>query len=260
MSSNEQDPLEVLNQQLEDEPKKKSKFWSEFKSISLIIVTVLAFRSVFFEPFKIPSGSMIPTLLIGDFILVNKFSYGFKVPFSDWFSDPIYITGPGKPERGDVIVFKYPKDESLNYIKRVIGLPGDTVEIIEKVVYVNDKPIETKVIDGKEIMEDMDDKFKRYNFKFFQTKTGEHDHVSQIDQDNIWYPNFKKIKVPEGSYFVMGDNRDFSQDSRYWGFVPSNNIKGEAILIWFSWSFPWPWENSEETFKFRPWRIGTLID
>lgn len=260
MSSNEQDPLEILNQQLEDEPKKKSKFWSEFKSISLIIVTVLAFRSVFFEPFKIPSGSMIPTLLIGDFILVNKFSYGFKVPFSDWFSDPIYITGPGKPERGDVIVFKYPKDESLNYIKRVIGLPGDTVEIIEKVVYVNDKPIETKVIDGKEIMEDMDDKFKRYNFKFFQTKTGEHDHVSQIDQDNIWYPNFKKIKVPEGSYFVMGDNRDFSQDSRYWGFVPFNNIKGEAILIWFSWSFPWPWENSEETFKFRPWRIGTLID
>lgn len=259
-NSNEQDPLEVLNQQLEEAPQKKSKFWSEFKSISMIIVTVLAFRSVFFEPFKIPSGSMIPTLLIGDFILVNKFSYGFKVPFSDWFSDPVYITGPGKPERGDVIVFKYPKDESLNYIKRVIGLPGDTVEIIEKVVYVNDKPIETKAIDGKEIMEDMDDKFKRYNFKFFQTQTGDHDHISQIDQDNIWYPNFKKIKVPEGHYFVMGDNRDFSQDSRYWGFVPFQNVKGEAILIWFSWSFPWPWENTEETFKFRPWRIGTVID
>tara|TARA_B100001971_G_scaffold213155_1_gene245516 strand:- start:107736 stop:108518 length:783 start_codon:yes stop_codon:yes gene_type:complete len=260
MTGNDQDPLEALNEQLDESPKKASKFWSEFKSISIIIVTVLAFRSVFFEPFKIPSGSMIPTLLIGDFILVNKFSYGFKVPFSDWFSDPTYITGPSKPERGDVIVFKYPKDPSLNYIKRVIGLPGDTVEIIEKKVYVNDKPIEATVIDGKEIMEDMDDKFKRYNFKFFKTQTGDHEHISQIDQDNIWYPNFKKIEVPEGHYFVMGDNRDFSQDSRYWGFVPFENVKGEAVMIWFSWSFPWPWEQTEETFKFRPWRIGNLIN
>ena len=96
---------------------KKQKFIKEFKSITLIIVSVLAFRSTFFEPFKIPSGSMIPTLLIGDFILVNKFSYGFKVPFSDWFSDPTYISGPGKPERGDVIVFKYPENTDLNYIK-----------------------------------------------------------------------------------------------------------------------------------------------
>ena len=97
-----------------DQPvSKKQKFVKEMKSIILIIVSVLAFRSVFFEPFKIPSGSMIPTLLIGDFILVNKFSYGFKVPFSDWFSDPTYITGPGKPERGDVIVFKYPENPDL---------------------------------------------------------------------------------------------------------------------------------------------------
>jgi len=259
MDNENKDSLDILNEKL-NEDTKKGGFFAEAKSILLIIVTVLAFRSMFYEPFKIPSGSMIPTLLIGDFILVDKFAYGFKVPFSDWFSDPVYITGPSKPQRGDVIVFKYPKDESLNYIKRVIGLPGDTVEVIEKVVYVNDKPIEAIEFDGKEIMEDMDDKFKRYNFKFFKTKTGEHDHVSQVDVDNIWYPSFNKVKVPEGQYFVMGDNRDFSQDSRYWGFVPFANIKGEAILVWFSWSFPWFWEETEETFKFRPWRIGNLID
>lgn len=118
---------------------KKGKFVKELKSFVLIILSVLIFRSVLFEPFKIPSGSMIPTLLIGDFILVNKFAYGFKVPFSDWFSDPIYITGPQQPDRGDVIVFKYPKDTNLNYIKRVVGLPGDTIEVIDKVVYINNK-------------------------------------------------------------------------------------------------------------------------
>lgn len=238
----------------------RKKFVKEFKSIVLIVVAVLAFRSTFFEPFKIPSGSMIPTLLIGDFILVNKFSYGFKVPFSDWFGDPAYITGPEKPERGDVIVFKYPKNPDLNYIKRVVGLPGDTVQIIDKVVYVNDEPIPMKPLDGAEIMEDMDEKFKRFNFKFFKTQTGGHEHVTQVDEDNIYIANFNKILVPEGNYFVMGDNRDFSADSRIWGFVPFENIKGEAILIWFSLSFPWPWSEEDETFKFRPWRIGTVIN
>ncbi|MEX0799081.1 MAG: signal peptidase I [Bacteriovoracaceae bacterium] len=238
----------------------RKKFVKEFKSIIIIVVTVLAFRSSFFEPFKIPSGSMIPTLLIGDFILVNKFAYGFKVPFSDWFGDPTYITGPEKPERGDVIVFKYPKNPDLNYIKRVVGLPGDTVQIIDKVVYVNDEPIPVEPMDGSEIMEDMDEKFKRFNFKFFETKTGDHEHITQVDEDNIYIANFNKILVPEGKYFVMGDNRDFSADSRIWGFVPFANIKGEAILIWFSLSFPWPWSEEDETFKFRPWRIGTVIN
>lgn len=151
---------------------KKGKFVKELKSFVLIILSVLIFRSVLFEPFKIPSGSMIPTLLIGDFILVNKFAYGFKVPFSDWFSDPIYITGPQQPDRGDVIVFKYPKDTNLNYIKRVVGLPGDTIEVIDKVVYINNKAVETKEIAGEEIIEDMDERYKSYQFKFLETKTG----------------------------------------------------------------------------------------
>jgi signal peptidase I len=239
---------------------KKEKFIKEAKSFTFIILGVLIFRSVFFEPFKIPSGSMIPTLLIGDFILVNKFSYGFKVPFSDWFSDPIYLTGPKKPERGDVIVFKYPQDKSLNYIKRVVGLPGETVEVINKVVYINGKAIEATEIDGTKLKEEIDKKYQRFNFKFLETHTGEAKHLSQIDQDNFYNENFSKLTVPEGHYFVMGDNRDFSADSRSWGFVPFGHIKGKAILVWFSLSFPWPWSSDEqEYFAMRVWRIGTAI-
>lgn len=242
------------------EPIEKRGAFKELRSIAFIIIGVLAFRSTFFEPFKIPSGSMIPTLMIGDFILVNKFSYGFKVPFSDWFSDPIYLTKPQNPKRGDVVVFKYPRDTSLNYIKRVIGLPGDTVQVIDKVVYVNDIEITTKEIAGSEIMEDMDEKFKQYNFQFYQTQTGEHSHVTQTDSDNVYMANFSQVVVPKGHFFVMGDNRDFSSDSRIWNFVPFENIKGSAKLVWFSLSFPWPWSDDEETFKFRPWRIGTVIE
>ncbi len=240
---------------------KKEKFIKEAKSFTWIILSVLIFRSVLFEPFKIPSGSMIPTLLIGDFILVNKFSYGFKVPFSDWFSDPIYLTGPSQPERGDVIVFKYPINPSINYIKRVVGLPGDTIEVIDKVVYVNNTPIETKEIDGKKIMEDMDDRYKTYQFKFMETKTGKTTHVTQVDTGNDYFANYYKFTVPKDNYFVMGDNRDFSADSRRWGTVPFGNIKGKAIAVWFSLSVPWPGsEDEQESFKFRPWRIGTIID
>lgn len=253
---------DVINESSDNSNNKsrKKKILKEVKSIFFIILIVLSFRSVFFEPFKIPSGSMIPTLLIGDFILVNKFSYGFKVPFSDWYGDPTYITGPDSPKRGDVIVFKYPKDTSLNYIKRVIGLPGDEIEIVDKVVYVNDKAVATTEIDGKKIMEDMDPKFERYNFKFYKTKTGSHEHITQIDEDNFYNANYYKVKVPEGKYFVMGDNRDFSADSRIWGFVPFGHIKGKAIMVWFSLSFPWPWENSSNGATFRPWRIGNLIE
>lgn len=246
----------------ENQAAEKKNWKKEFKSIFIIITLVLAFRSMFFEPFKIPTGSMIPTLSIGDFILVNKFSYGFKVPFSDWFTDPIYITGPQKPKRGDVVVFKYPKDVSINYIKRVIGTPGDTVQMIDRVVYVNDVPIKTVEVDGKKYIESMVEKYQSYNFKFYETYTGDTKHITQIDQDNEYTQllNFPQIVIPEGKYFVMGDNRDNSADSRFWGFVPFEYIKGKAILVWFSLELPMPWSPAEDKFKFRPERIGTLID
>ena len=239
----------------------RQKLISEVKSIVLIIIAVLTFRSVFFEPFRIPSGSMIPTLMIGDFILVNKFAYGFKVPFTDIVLgensfNPIYIAGKSDPKRGDVVVFKYPKDLSVNYIKRVIGLPGDTLEIRNKVVYINDKALEPHEFDGKTIMSDMDDKFKGYNLKFYKVKTGEHEHVIQQDNDNYFKVDFDKITIPEGKFFMMGDNRDFSYDSRYWGFISHEQIKGRAMFVWFSFIFPF----GENPMKFRPGRIGTAIN
>ncbi|MGB0455290.1 MAG: signal peptidase I [Bacteriovoracaceae bacterium] len=239
---------------------KTQKIIKEAASLIGLIFLVLVFRSVFFEPFRIPSGSMIPTLMIGDFILVKKFEYGFKVPFSDVAigkinSDPVYLFGESTPKRGDVVVFKYPKDPAINFIKRVVGLPGDTIEVRDKVVYVNDTPIDMKDIDGKEIMADMDDKFKDYNFRFFQSQTGDASHVVQVDTDNSILSNSDPIQVPSGHYFVMGDNRDFSSDSRVWGFVPHRNIKGKAIMVWFSMIF-FPLSD----LKFRPHRIGNMID
>ncbi|MCB9094624.1 MAG: signal peptidase I [Halobacteriovoraceae bacterium] len=243
--------------------KKKKTFKEEFPSLVIIIFVVLVFRSVLFEPYKIPTGSMIPTLMIGDYILVNKFAYGLKVPFSDWFGEPTYISGPSQPKKGEVIVFKYPIDPSFNYIKRVVGVPGDTIEVIDKVLYINDKPVEMDEFDGKEIMEDMDDKFKDFNFRFYHSKTGEHEHVIQLDTENYYSANFEKITIPENMFFVMGDNRDHSHDSRGWGFVPMENIKGEALFVWFSMTLPfsWPWEEDlDHPLKFRPWRIGTGIN
>lgn len=223
--------------------------------MALIVVVVFAFRSVFFEPFRIPSGSMIPTLMIGDFILVNKFAYGFKVPFSDMYWDPIYITETQNPKRGDVIVFKYPKSPDLNYIKRVVGLPGDRVEIIDKIVFINGKPIEVNEIPGKKIMADMDDKFKKDVYKFYKAQTGNHKHIIQLKQSQFTIATWPEITVPKDHFFVMGDNRDNSSDSRFWGFVPFRHIKGRAMFVWFSMIFPF----SDNPFKFRPYRIGTGI-
>ena len=241
---------------------KKKKITKEIRSLILIVLLIFAFRSTFFEPFRIPSGSMIPTLMIGDFILVNKLAYGLKVPFSDMFVPflnisfgPVYIFKRKPPQRGDVIVFRYPRDISINYIKRVVGVPGDTLEIINRTVYINGVPLQTKEILGKEIMEDMDDKFKEYNLAFYETTTGDHHHITQINRDNHYQVDYKKTVVPEGHYFTMGDNRDFSSDSRFWGFVPEDRIRGEAVFVWFSMILGL----GHHGFKMRPWRIGTLI-
>jgi len=220
--------------------KLRQPWWLEYTaSFFPVILIVFLVRSFVVEPFKIPSGSMIPTLLVGDFILVNKFDYGLRLPIVN-----TKVT-EGRPlQRGDVVVFRYPKDPSVDYIKRVIGLPGDTVAYEDKQLTINGHPIpetpqpdffdEESVSYAKQYTEDL---FGRKNNILNNPAVppfiiGAEDYPYR---NNCQY-NERGIvcKVPAGHYFMMGDNRDNSADSRYWGFVPDANVVGRAFFIWMN--------------------------
>ncbi|CAN0619349.1 signal peptidase I [Burkholderia multivorans] len=220
--------------------KLRQPWWLEYTaSFFPVILAVFVVRSFIVEPFKIPSGSMVPTLLVGDFILVNKFDYGLRMPVSN-----TKLT-QGRPlERGDVVVFRYPKDESVDYIKRVIGLPGDTIAYQDKQLTINGKPVaETAMPDY------FDEERMNYAKQFEESLDGRKNAVLNNPavppfvmgaydypyRDNCTYNSRGVIcKVPPGHYFMMGDNRDNSADSRYWGFVPDKNIVGRAFFIWMN--------------------------
>nr|WP_275983299.1 signal peptidase I [Propionivibrio soli] len=218
----------------------KDPWWVEYgASFFPVILLVFVLRSFVVEPFKIPSGSMIPTLQVGDFILVNKFTYGIRLPVINK-----KIIDVGEPKRGDVMVFRYPEDPSLDYIKRVIGVPGDKVEYQNKRLTINGKPVETTRIDDYLHPE------RLYYSKQFVEKTDGVEHQILNDDDapafisdvsrfpqrnNCLYNNSGVIcTVPPGHFFMMGDNRDNSRDSRFWGFVPEENIVGKAFFIWLN--------------------------
>ena len=204
-----------------------------------VIISVFFLRSFIVEPFKIPSGSMIPTLLVGDLILVNKFHYGLRLPVLN-----TKITEGEKPQRGDVMVFRYPPKPSLDYIKRVVGVPGDTVAYLNKRLTINGQAVPTD-----SVPEFFDEDAMRY-FKQFEEKFGTQSHrVLNDEQRPAFVPGADKFpgsegcdytiegvtcKVPEGHFFMMGDNRDNSMDSRYWGFVPEKNIVGKAFFVWMN--------------------------
>ena len=202
-----------------------------------VILAVFVLRSFLAEPFRIPSGSMIPTLQVGDFILVNKFSYGIRLPLSH-----TKVVALGQPRRGDVVVFRYPPDPSVDYIKRVVGLPGDRIGYFDKVLYINGEPVtrasSARPVDGagpqRVVVEEVLD--------------GRSHHVQWF----VGSPTVEgEVTVPEGSYFVLGDNRDNSKDSRFWGFVPDANIVGKAMLVWMSWD--------GDRYRVNVDRIGDLI-
>ncbi|KXS31673.1 MAG: Signal peptidase I [Candidatus Gallionella acididurans] len=221
-------------------------WWVDYaKSFFPVILVVFCIRSFLVEPFKIPSGSMVPTLQVGDFILVNKFTYGVRLPVINQQIIPV-----NKPQRGDVMVFRYPENPTLDYIKRVVGLPGDTVEYRNKRLWIN----------GVEQVQEADGEYNyvESGLNFVHTEKrietlGNRKHailinpdmptlhlsaVAEFDgRDNCSYDNeMVRCKVPQGEYFMMGDNRDNSRDSRYWGFVPDSNIVGKAFFIWMNFS------------------------
>ena len=214
------------------------------RSFFPVILVVFLLRSFLVEPFKIPSGSMMPTLLVGDFILSNKFIYGIRLPIINK-----KIIDVEEPKRGDVMVFRYPMDTSVDYIKRVVGLPGDTVQYVDKKLVINGRPVKytpdgtfTYDLGGLNYVTD----------NVYKEQLGSHDHLMMLQPgtkpiylSQVWpdFPDKKDCtynaqgftcKVPPGHYFMMGDNRDGSNDSRYWGFVPERNIVGKAFLIWFN--------------------------
>lgn len=204
-----------------------------------VIVVVFVLRSFLFEPFKIPSGSMIPTLLVGDLILVNKFTYGVRLPVVH-----TKLTEGTPPARGDVMVFRYPPRPSLDYIKRVVGVPGDEVAYLNKRLTLNGKPV-----DKQPLADYFDRDSMRYSKQFQENLTGRQHRLLNDEDRPAFIPGAEDFpfrencrysvegvtcKVPAGHYFVMGDNRDNSLDSRYWGFVPDRNIVGKAFFVWMN--------------------------
>jgi signal peptidase I len=207
----------------------KEPWYVEYsKSFLPVLLIVLVLRSFVAEPFRIPSGSMMPTLLVGDFILVNKFAYGLRLPVLH-----LKILKLGEPQRGDVAVFRFPRNPSDDYIKRIVGLPGDHIAYYDKVLYVNGQPMKQIplgtyigigsgiVMSGAQLKEEVLEEIT-------------HDILLKRDRMNVGGGYIDQI-VPPGHYFVLGDNRDNSNDSRFWGFVPEGNFVGKAFMIWLNW-------------------------
>ena len=190
-----------------------------------VILLVFVLRSFVVEPFRIPSGSMLPTLYIGDFILVDKFRYGIRLPIVN-----LRIFPTGSPKRGEVMVFRYPHDDSTNFIKRVIGLPGDEIVYDHKRLFINGIAAQQVRSDSYQL----ETSSQELDVIEYSEVVGASTH--NILNDLGRSSRSMTISVPEGSYFVMGDNRDHSNDSRFWGFVPEKNIVGRAFLVWFSWN------------------------
>ena len=225
-----------------DKQKKQSFFVEQCISFFPIFLIVLVLRSFIFEPFRIPSASMMPTLLIGDFILVNKYEYGLRLPviYNKFYDN-------NTPERGDVAVFRYPEDPTIPYIKRIIGLPGDKIAYYNKTLYINDV-LAKQTTSG--VYPAYGAGLTMVGSLLISEELGNIEHEILIDSERNSL-EFVTV-VPDSHYLVLGDNRDNSKDSRYWGFVPEKNLVGKAFLIWMNWD-----GKSKNVVNFE--RIGKFI-
>lgn len=212
------------------------------RSFFPVLLIVFLLRSFLFEPFRIPSGSLEPTLLTGDFILVNKFHYGVRLPVVHK-----KLFNNAEPQRGDIMVFRWPPNPSYDFIKRVIGLPGDKISYINKELFVNGQAVPQEFIKNSMAQDESGVEWQAIEKQEDLLGIKHHIYIDSAKPSR----DFKDIVVPEGMYFVMGDNRDDSADSRYWGFVPEKNIVGKAVLVWLS------WDSSKKNLRFN--RIGQLI-
>lgn len=228
------------------QPRQEPLFVEYARSFFPVFLIVLVLRSFIVEPFRIPSASMMPTLLIGDFILVNKYDYGIRLPVLNKL-----LISNKTPERGDIVVFRYPEEPAIPFIKRVVGIPGDHVEYTNKTIYINGiEQVQTSKGEykgvGAGVMADGD----LWLSESFEDNT----HDILITGSGRSGSGFK-VTVPKGNYFVLGDNRDNSRDSRYWGFVPDENLIGRAFYIWMN------WDSKKEVID---WigrdRIGTILE
>lgn len=222
------------------------------RTLVLSVLALIIIRSFIFESFKIPSSSMVPTLHIGDHIFVSKFDYGLSLPFTK-----IELTRWGQPQRGDVIVFLYPKDESLHYVKRVIGVPGDKIEFKGRELFINGKKIQRdEVTAPAEIQKAFGGDIP--SGELYREQLGERSHwVRYVSAEEAGFSGMKQTEIiPENKFFVVGDNRDQSYDSRSWGYVDRENIKGRARIIWLSLKSSDDWISLKRV----AWsRTGTLI-
>jgi signal peptidase I len=220
-----------------------ARLWDQFGTLAVAIAIALAVRACVIEPYRIPSGSMLPTLLIGDHLFVNKFVYGIKVPFTDW-----RLPALRPPERGDIVVFTvargryeeiYPADQRPDlprdrFVKRIVGLPGDTLEVRSGEVWINGERIPIRL--GGEPFTDEHGRLLRIGSE----ELGSCAHPV-LDDPSVAGSHLRPMKVPEGRYFMMGDNRDWSNDSRRWGTVRLSDLKGPAFVLYWSWDWNGPW-------------------
>ncbi|MFQ5356422.1 MAG: signal peptidase I [Mariprofundaceae bacterium] len=218
----------------------KKQTWRDWiESLLIVAIIAIVIRSFIIAPFKIPSSSMVPTLAIGDYIFVQRYPYGLRIPFTD------YQFFPSAPERGDVVVFDYPEDRSKDYIKRIIGLPGDEIRYEHNKLFINGKEMSLEfqsrytyfLSDGNvDISNLFQEQLTGINHEILRKK--------ETIRDGIW-------QVPDGKFFVLGDNRNNSRDSRFWGFVPQSYLVGRAVIIWWSWD--------KFTSNVRWERLGSLV-
>jgi signal peptidase I len=227
---------------------KKETFGETVKTVVCAVLIAVVIRSLLFEPFRIPSGSMYPTLEVGDYLFVSKYTYGYsKHSFPASLAPIKGRIWASEPNRGDIVVFKFPVDNKTDFIKRVIGLPGDTVEVKKGILYINDKPVERKEI-GEYMIDEFTIRPEIYTEYEETLPNGIKHRILEISDHERQVDNTTKVTIPEDHYFVMGDNRDRSDDSRVSvGFVPKENLVGKARFLFFShndkgaWYKPWTW-------------------